>query len=126
MKKFAEVLIAIIMVILFISCSSNSKLKQENAEKTLQGYAKNSLSQYLDEATIQSILSIEPVVQFSETEASTIVRLNIQPPLELKASFKKNIDGYWILTSVEAASFVGNTPGKYLGMINHNINITVE
>ena len=62
---------------------------------------------------VEAIQKIDPVSQFSETQASAIVNFNFHDSfsddnLILKFIFSKNVDKKWVLTSIESVQGVGS------------------
>lgn len=100
--------------------SSGKKLNQEIAERTIRQFVSaNSFggggNNWGESGSFSenSISSIEEISQFTETEASSIVHFNYHDAfadgnLVLKFNFKKDINKYWFLTSIEAVSGVGS------------------
>lgn len=93
------------------------KLDQRLAENTIKKFiSENSFSEgnwQQGSFNIGSINSFEPIVQFTESEASSKVSFNFQDSfsndkLTLKFNFKRNIDKHWFLVSVEAISGIGS------------------
>jgi hypothetical protein len=80
---------------------------------------------------VEAISSIEPVSQFSDTEASSIVHFKYDNAftdgnLVVKFKFQKNIDKKWILTSLELVDG-GITIGLHeWEQENQNINIVAQ
>jgi len=99
------------------SCETNKKLNQENAENVIKEFANqncfNACLWQKGSFSANSITSIEPISQFTESEASAIAHFDFQDSyaegnLVLKFNFKKNMDKKWVLTSVNAISGVGS------------------
>ena len=99
--------------------NNSKKINQENAENTIKQFVSTNsfgsgnnlgVSGSFNE---NSINSIEQISQFTETEASSIVHFNYKDAfanenLILKFNFKRDINKYWFLTSIEAVSGVGS------------------
>ena len=104
MKK--NLLFSLLLVIILQSCNSNKKLLQENADKAIKDFtAENIIGGVRDENylrfTTQGIEKIDPISQFSETEASVNVTYKYESATKLfQYSFKKNIDNKWVITSI--------------------------
>jgi len=119
MKNFNAIIFCFLTIAMLSSCDSNKKLEQVNAEKAIKEFVQtNSFGgggSWGQEGSfdVNSISSIEPVSQFSETEASSIVHFNYHDAfangnVTLKFNFKRNMDKHWVLTSVDAVSGVGS------------------
>ncbi|HMC99265.1 MAG TPA: hypothetical protein VKH37_03900 [Ferruginibacter sp.] len=120
MKKIKATIFYVITIALLSSCGNgNQKLEQANAEKAIKGFVEsNSFTGsgswgQQGSFNVNSITSIEPVSQFSDAEASSIVHFNYHDAfsngaLTLKFNFKKNMDKHWIMTSVNAVSGIGS------------------
>jgi len=135
MKRLTNYIVILITIVLLFSCDTNKKLNQESAEKAIKEFVvQNSFGAGTWQEgsfSVNSITSIEPISQFSETEASSIVHFNFQDSytngkLVLKFNFKKNMDKKWFMTSVDAVSGVGSQ-----GMSNRiakwqNMNILTQ
>jgi hypothetical protein len=86
---------------------SNRKLSQDNAEKAIKAFAStHRLGPIIGAGAtcsfnVQSIASIEPVSQFSDTEATSIVTIPCGNSLAFKVVFQKDIDNRWFLTKLE-------------------------
>lgn len=127
--------VGVIAVLFFGACGSNKKLSQDNAEKAIRFFAStNSLSPIPGTAwsggcsfNVPSIASIEPLNQFSDTEATSIVRLKCADGnLPLKFVFQKDIDNQWFLTKIgEVERYGGYTNGIVESMIAPNQNLKV-
>ena len=94
--------------------SYSIKLNQVIAEKSIKNFVYvNSFVLGKSTFSLNSIELIEPISQFSENEASSIVHFNFwdsyaEEKLVLKFSFKKNMDKQWVLTSVISKAGVGS------------------
>jgi len=137
MKKINAIIICLLTVVLPSSCDSNKKLEQADAENAILEFVQtNSFGgggSWGQQGSFDenSILSIEPISQFTEVEANSLVYFNYQETFSngnlcLKFNFKRNIDKQWVLTSVDAVSGVGSQ-----GMSNRlqkwkNVNILVQ
>lgn len=118
--------------------SSGKKLNQEIAERTIRQFVSaNSFggggSNWGESGSFSenSISSIEEISQFTETEASSIVHFNYHDAfadgnLVLKFNFKKDINKYWFLTSVEAVSGTGSQGMSDRIYKWQNINVPVQ
>ena len=113
MKNLKKIIFSTLVLLFFISCDTNKKLNQENAEKAIKEFVtQNSFEAgtwQKGSFSANSIISIEPISQFSETEASAIVHFDFQDgypdgKLVLKFNFKKNMDKKWVLITVDAVS----------------------
>ena len=115
-NKIATVIICISTLFIF-SCESNKKLDRVNAEKAIKEFvSQNSF----DAGTwqngsfgVNSIISIEPISQFTEDEASITVNFDFtdsyaSEKLSLKFNFRRNIDKQWVLTSISSLKGVGS------------------
>lgn len=84
---------------------SNRKLSQDNAEKTIKGFAStNSVGPMASfevgdcSFNVQSIIRIQPLSQFSDTEATSIVILKCtNGAIAFKFVFQKDIDNRFFL-----------------------------
>lgn len=99
----------VIAVLFFGACDSNKKLRQDNAEKAIKAFfSAHSVSPIPGTAGLcsfnaQSITSIEPLRQFSETEATSVVLLQCsKASLPFEFLFQKDIDNQWFLTKIGA------------------------
>jgi hypothetical protein len=123
--------------ILFLtSCDSNKKLNQENAEKAIKEFTStHSIGEIpglmvVCRFTVEAIIKIEPLAQFSETEATTIVHYKCERNLDepFQFVFKRNIDKHWVLTNIQVAP--GNRPTNgeagMLQKLNESINIIAQ
>jgi hypothetical protein len=117
MKKIY--ILCVLTAILLFSCDKNKKLNQENAEKVIKefvsknGFGGNGSWGQQGSFDVNSITSIEPITQFSETEASTVVHFNYHDAfagknLTLKFNFMKNVDKQWVMTKIDAVEGVGS------------------
>ena len=126
MRKYLT--ICFFLILFLTSCDSNKKLNQANAEKTLREFVKTHPSEGWNGCGFNenSIRSIEPISQFSETMASAIVDLNCE--LKLKFNFQKNIDNKWVLMNIERSYNGGYNNGIVESLIipNQNINMIVQ
>lgn len=123
MRKYLT--IGFFLILCLTSCDSNKKLNQSDAERTLKEFVKTHPSGGYDGCQFNenSIASIEPVSQFSETEASAIVQLTCG--LKLTFIFRKNIDNKWILMNIPRGDYsIGVT--RTLIMPNQNINMVAQ
>jgi len=101
MKK----LLALVILALLLACNSNKKLLQENAEKGIREffttYGTNDVPGTACAFDLPSLVAIDSLTQYTETEASTIVRVKCaSSALPVKFLFRKNIDNKWVLASV--------------------------
>jgi hypothetical protein len=130
MKNLIIYVFSLLTLMCLFSCDTNKKLKQGNAEKAIKEFV--STNSFSDGGSssfeVSAIVTIEPVNQFSEGEASSIVHFNYRDSysnedLVLKFIFKRNIDKHWILTSVERVAGVGsqNMSNKLSKWLNINI-----
>ena len=110
------------------------KLSQGNAEKAIKGFAStNSVSPILGtwgvgdcSFNIQSIASIQPLNQFTETEATSIVILKCtKGALAFKFVFQRDIDNRWFLTKIDGVEGVNYTTGQVESMISRHQNLKV-
>lgn len=126
------------IAVLFVgACDSNKKLSQDNAEKairqalpTLSGGSADiwGLNRCFNP---QSIVSIQPVNQFSETEATSIVSFKCDVetrPFGLRFVFKKNVDKKWQLSNLACAEGFEGYGCDHSGVqiwVQHNQNLSV-
>ena len=127
MKTLSLSLFCLLTMLFFLSCDTNKKLDQDNAVKAIKQF----LSSSRGEVGVEAIGSIEPVSQFSVTEASSIVHFNYLNPyatgnLVLKFKFQKNMDKKWILTSLEVVEGAGLQRIHDWVRKNQNINIVAQ
>jgi hypothetical protein len=127
------------IVVLFLgACYSKKKLSQDNAEKAIRQViptlTRNSADIWrLDQCfNLQSIVSIGPVRQFSETEATSMVpfkcKLENGRPFGLKFVFKKNMDNKWLLTNLACPESFNGYGCDHTGVgiwVEHNQNLSV-
>ncbi len=119
--KVYKIILGLILTSCIVSCSTNNKLNQEDAVKTIKEFlSKNPPPIY--EGTF-SVTSIEAVSQFTENEASIIVHNSISPPIDLKIIFKKNMDNKWVLNSIDEINNSGISPRGFHKWINNNQNL---
>jgi hypothetical protein len=104
---FRSTCIIVVALSFVAGCGSNKKLSQESAESTIKTFATEHPAQFSgggDGCSLapQSIASIAPVSQFSETEATTAVTLRCTGGnvLRLNFVFQKDVDAKWFLTQV--------------------------
>lgn len=137
MKKFKAAICCLLTIALLSSCDSNKKLEQADAENAILEFVQNnsfgSGGSWGQQGSfdVNSISSIEPISQFTETEANSIVHFDYQDAfangnLGLKFNFKRNIDKQWVLTSVDAVSGVGSQGMSDRLRKWQNINILVQ
>jgi hypothetical protein len=135
MKKTKISLVLLLTTILFISCDKNKKLYQSGAENAIKEFVEaNSFEAgtwQQGSFSVNSILSIEPVSQFTETEASTVVHFDFQDSysnekLVLKFKFQKDINKQWFLIGVEAVSGVGSQSVSDLIRKWSSVNVLVQ
>ena len=125
-------------VMLFITCQSNRKLTQENAEAAIRTFLathNRSGSPLEDLFNVESITRVAPVSQFTENEASTVVKFKDaemgRHPFAMKFIFRKNVDQKWFLTKLEPVGPPdGPRPGDegwevMLVQANQNMNTPV-
>ena len=106
----------LLLFITIVSCKSN-RLKQDNVEKAIKEFVSNNsvnVTWQVNPFDANSISSIEPISQFTENEANTIVHFKFKDSwtkenLVLKFNFKKDLDNKWFLTSVVEVSGVGSS-----------------
>lgn len=117
--KQINLLLLIFCAALLPACDSNKKLDQSNSEKVIREFVQNNAfnggGNWGQQGSFNesSITSIEPISQFSETDASQIVHFNYRDAfagenLSIKFNFKKNIDKHWMLISVTSVAGVGS------------------
>jgi len=137
MKKFNAIIFCLLTIALLSSCDSNKKLEQADAENAILEFVQtNSFGgggSWGQQGSFDenSILSIEPISQFTETEANSVVNFNYQDAfadgkMVLKFNFKRNIDKQWVLTSVDRVSGVGSQGMSDRLQKWQNINILVQ
>jgi hypothetical protein len=90
-----------------LKSDSTNNLSQENAEKVIRHLISSN-----DSINVTAITAIEPIYQFTETTAGSIVHYNYRggpasSPVLLKCNFKKNADSQWFLNSVVGVSGIG-------------------
>ena len=132
--KVRDIFLGIALIcFLFISCNSNSKLNQANAEKAIKEFLATG-SNYFQ---INSVKSIGTISQFSDNEASTSVAFDYSSKnafgnstsgeIQLKCIFKKNVDKKWIFTSVEPITNFMDWNGYYKWIKNsQDMNIIAQ
>lgn len=91
------------------------KLSQTNAERTIRNFlnAKAFNNGNSGDFNANSIATIDPISQFTENSANTIVKFNHRDAFTssnvvLKFIFNKTIDDNWFMTSVEVVNGVGS------------------
>ncbi len=112
------------------ACGSNKKLSQDNAEKAIKAFAStHSVSPIRGtdcSFNVQSIARIEPLSQFSDTEATSVVLLKCADgSLAFKFVFQKDIDNQWFLTKIEEVEGYGYNNGMVSSMITPHQNLKV-
>ncbi|MBL0202162.1 MAG: hypothetical protein IPP81_19000 [Chitinophagaceae bacterium] len=121
----------------FVSCDTNKKLNQVNAEKAIKEFVSNNALKgsgswgQTGTLNVEAIQKIDPISQFSETQASAIVNFNFHDSfsdgnLILKFIFNKNVDKKWILTSIEPVQGVGSEGLSNWVRKQQNINIVAQ
>jgi len=136
MKKMNAIIFCLLTIVLLSTCDSNKKLEQTDAEKAIKEFVQtNSFGGggswgQQGSFDVNSISSIEPIIQFNELEASSAVHFNYQDAfsdgnMNLKFNFKRDIDKKWVLTSVEAISGVGSQGMSDRLQKWQNINVMV-
>ena len=119
MKKINAIIFCFLTVALLSSCDGNKKLEQADAENAIKEFVQaNSFGGggswgQQGSFDVNSISSIEPIIQFNEAEASSVAHFNYQDAfsdgnMNLKFNFKRDIEKKWVLTSVDAISGVGS------------------
>lgn len=137
MKKFNAIIFCLLTIALLSSCDSNKKLEQADAENAIKEFVQsNSFGSggtwgQQGSFNVNSIMSIDPIVQFTESEANSLVHFNYRDAFAdsnmiLKFNFKRNIDKQWVLTSVAAVNGVGSTVMSEKIEKWQNINILVQ
>lgn len=114
-----------ITLLMLVACNANKKLTQQNAEAAIRTVIENhtvtnsAKEKYFN---LASIVRINPVSQFSETEASAVVKFenNWLGPFALRFIFQKNVDNKWILRKLEPA---GPPDGDSLESSGHEYKI---
>lgn len=110
-----KTLLILFTTVFLLSCTSKKKLEQKSAEAAINEFVNAntfSLGSY-KAFNASSIASIEPISQFSETEATTVVRFHYRDDwtkedLTLKFIFNKTIEDAWILNSVIPVAGIGS------------------
>ena len=127
MKKLTLSVFCLFTMLFLFSCDTNQKLAQDSAAKAIRQFISSDASRF----KVEQISSIEPVSQFTEAEASSIVRFNYHDNfangnLVLKFKFQKNMDKKWILMSLEPVEGVGTQGVGDWVRKNQNINIVAQ
>lgn len=126
MKTLTLSLFCLLTTFVLFACDANKKLDQDPAEKAIKQFLSRSPI-YLK---VEAIGSIEPVSQFSEIEASSIVHFNYQDIWDhnpvMKFKFQRNMDKKWILMSLQAVEGVGGQNMSDWIRKNQNINIVAQ
>jgi hypothetical protein len=109
-----------------LKSDSTNNLSQENAEKAIR-----QLISPNDSMNAIAITAIEPISQFTETAAGSIVHYNYRGgpasgPVLLKCNFKKNGDNQWFLISVLGVSGIGLQEMSGWFSKWQNLNIPVQ
>ena len=111
MKK-ALFILYVLSGFVLASCSGNKKLDQDNSAKAIYNFFAQhpfteSYRDYDEQGDINTkhITTIEPLSQFSDKEASTVVTFDYKvskyhPYLKLKFIFQRNVDKHWILSTM--------------------------
>lgn len=117
-----------------LACNSARQLRQEDVEKTVRGFASTSPFEFRGGGgcsfTPQGIGGIQPLAQFSETEASAVVVLNCAGggrTMPLKAVFRRDVNGKWFLTALgdpNQASY--QVDAELLLRLNENLRVPVQ
>lgn len=111
----------------------NRKLSQDTAEKTIKGFAStNSVGPMSSfevgdcSFNVESILRIQPLSQFSDMEATSIVILKCaNGAIAFKFVFQKDIDNRWFLTKIGPVEGANYNTGQYRSMITRHQNLKV-
>ncbi len=120
----------VIAVLFFGACDSNKKLSQDNAEKAIKAFASTHSVSPIPATdcsfNVQSIASIEPLSQFSDNEATSVVFLKCtRGSLPFKFVFQKDIDNQWFLTKIGMVQGYTYNNGMADSMVTPNQNLKV-
>lgn len=115
---------------LFLAACGKGKLSQDNAEKVIRTFIPAHKATSYEEVetcfNVQSIATVEPLSQFSETEASTVVTFKCARPLAFKFLFQKDVDGRWFLMNLGVVKATcGDACGWEHGLVQSNANLKV-
>ena len=127
----------LIVTLVFVGCDLNKKLSQENAEKAIRTVVMHhTVSDSAKEAqfNLDSIVRIGPVSQFSDDQASAVVKFKDSwlGPFALKFVFQRNVDHNWILTKLDFAGPPDGAPMETSGHeskiieVNQNLNVLAQ
>ena len=133
--------VGVIAVLFFGACDSNKKLSQDNAEKAIKAVASTHTGTHFGMSdpdcgygrqmgrekcfNVQSIATINPLSQFSETEATSLVTFKCKDTFALKFMFQKDIDNRWFLTKLGFVEGSDDSCGQVREMIQNNQNLKV-
>lgn len=136
MRRINSLIICLWVSIFLMSCDSNLKLNQENVEKGIKEFMTNNSFPAHRNSTfdVNSITSIDSVVQYLENEASVNVHYSCTfgdtDPVVVKFNFKKNIENKWVISSIKEVDGFGTMGSKELrNKMNSdwsNLNIVVQ
>jgi len=115
---------------LISSCDTNQVLKQESVDSAIKEFVSShdapGSEAYKGVFSDSAVKSIEPVKQYSKTEAAAMAHLrysnerisNYPIDLKLRFLFRKTLDEKWMLTSFENTSDYGGLYTKDNGHLN--------
>lgn len=137
MRKITITITAIICIttLIMLSCDTNKKLDKVNAEKAIKDFVNQNTfdagAWQKGSFSVNSIISIEPISQFTEDEATITVNFDFtdsyaSEKLSLKFNFRRNIDKQWVLTSINSLKGVGSQAISNLVEKWQNLNIIVN
>lgn len=135
MRKITIIAIICITTLIMLSCDTNKKLDKVNAEKAIKEFVTQNTfdasAWQKGSFSVNSIISIEPISQFTEDEASITVNFDFtdsyaSEKLSLKFNFRRNIDKQWVLTSINSLKGVGSQAISNLVEKWQNLNIIVN
>jgi hypothetical protein len=120
----------LIGLFLISSCDTNDVLKQNSADNAIKEFVSThdapGSEDYKGAFNDSSIKAIDPVKQYSKTEAAAIAHLTYKNdrmsnfPIELKLVFifRKTLDNKWVLTSFENTKDFGGLYTNDNGHLN--------
>ena len=120
----------VLTVLVATSCSTNDVLKQESVNSAIKEFTESheapGSEAFKGTFSDTAVKSVEPVKQFSKTEAVAIGHIiysnerisNFPIELKLRFIFRKTLDNKWILTSFENTSDYGGLYTKDNGHLN--------
>jgi hypothetical protein len=130
MKNLTIIWGVVLISLSLLSCDSNTKLSQANAEKAINEF----LSKGSDYFQINSVKNFGTLSQFSDNEATMTVTFEYSSKnvfgeptngeIQIKCIFKKNVDKKWIFNSIESITHFIDWNG-YAKWIQNNQDMNI-